>query len=139
MENRIGVSDISMLSSTLNSMIKDIEIFKNNVDQVQNNTISTLGTSWVGKDADELSKTINTINNNLKTKADAIINSTNIIQRYVSTVEEFNSSEQKIARNLYGWKWWIIMAQINERRINISDIYSYITQIEINKNELQAS
>ena len=32
MENRIGVSDISMLSSTLNSMIKDIEIFKNNVD-----------------------------------------------------------------------------------------------------------
>ena len=45
MENRIGVSDISMLSSTLNSMIKDIEIFKNNVDQVQNNTISTLGTS----------------------------------------------------------------------------------------------
>ena len=31
------------------------------------------------------------------------------------------------------------MAQINERRINISDIYSYITQIEINKNELQAS
>lgn len=139
MENRIGVSDISMLSSTLNSMIKDIEIFKNNIDQVQNNTISTLGTSWVGKDADELSKTINTINNNLKTKADAIINSTNIIQRYVSTVEEFNSSEQKIARNLYGWKWWIIMAQINERRINISDIYSYITQIEINKNELQAS
>lgn len=86
MENRIGVSDISMLSSTLNSMIKDIEIFKNNVDQVQNNTISTLGTSWVGKDADELSKTINTINNNLKTKADAIINSTNIIQRYVSLI-----------------------------------------------------
>lgn len=31
------------------------------------------------------------------------------------------------------------MAQINERRINISDIYPYITQIEINKNELQAS
>ena len=101
MKNRIGVNDIFEISNILNYMIKDIENFKSNVDQIQKDTFSTLGVSWVGKDADELSKTINTINNNLKTKADAIIDSTDRIQNYVSTVEEDISAERRLAKKLY--------------------------------------
>ena len=101
MENIIGVNDIFEISNILNYMIKDIENFKSNVDQIQKDTFSTLGVSWVGKDADELSKTINTINNNLKTKADAIIDSTDRIQNYVSTVEEDISAERRLAKKLY--------------------------------------
>ena len=51
MENRIAVDYEEILSSTLTSMLNDIENFKNNVDQIQKNTFSTLGVSWVGKDA----------------------------------------------------------------------------------------
>lgn len=101
MKNIIGVNNILEIKSTLDSMIKDIDNFKDNVDRVQNNTSLTLGTSWVGKDADELSKTINTINNNLKTKADAIISSTNLIKSYISTVEGAISAEQIAAATLY--------------------------------------
>ncbi len=101
MKNIIGVNDIFEISNILNYMIKDIENFKSNVDQIQKDTFSTLGVSWVGKDADELSKTINTINNNLKTKADAIIDSTDRIQNYVSTVEEDISAERRLAKKLY--------------------------------------
>ena len=60
MENRIAVDYEEILSSTLTSMLNDIENFKSNVDQIKKETFSTLGVSWVGKDADELSKTINT-------------------------------------------------------------------------------
>ena len=72
MKNIIGVNDIFEISNILNYMIKDIENFKSNVDQIQKDTFSTLGVSWVGKDADELSKTINT--NKVNEKGETIYN-----------------------------------------------------------------
>ena len=103
MENRIAVDYEEILSSTLTSMLNDIENFKNNVDQIQKNTFSTLGVSWVGKDADELSKTINTINNELKSKTNQIAVSTRSIETYVSYVKDATNSQSRKVQDLYHW------------------------------------